>query len=147
MELPETVPEKVIITEPTVPKLMVLPRRVPSMLSVTGGSENTIVPVRCDPDCSQSRVIVCVAAPLDCPDHLPERSAGVARAVVAAARGAGVTVGAAVLDLTAVFGDDDECVVEEQHAAPRIKRTTAIPRPSTGLHLTTCAPPRDPELP
>jgi hypothetical protein len=49
----------------------------------------------------------------------------------------GVAVGAGVLDLTATVVDDDERVLEEPHAAATMSRTTAIPLPSQGLHLTT----------
>jgi hypothetical protein len=96
-----------------------------------------IVPLRFAPDCCQLRVNACVATPLDCPDHVPERSAEVAGAVVATAAEVDVAVGAGVLDLTAVVVDDDERVLDEPHAAPTMRRTTAIPLPSEGLHLTT----------
>jgi hypothetical protein len=96
-----------------------------------------IVPLTFDPDCCQLRVNACVSTPMDCPDHAPETSAEVASAVVAAAWELGVAVGGGVVDLTAVVVDDDERLLEEPHAAPTMRRTTAIPLPSQGPHLTT----------
>jgi hypothetical protein len=58
MELPETEPVYVMAAEPTVPKLMAPPCTVPVMLSVWGGAESLIVPLRFDPDCCQVSVNV-----------------------------------------------------------------------------------------
>jgi hypothetical protein len=127
----------VIVTEPTVAKLMVLPCRLPWTLSVTEGSENVIVPLRFDPDCCHLRVNACVSTPLESPDHVPETSAEVAGAVVAATRVVGGAVDAGVLDLTVLVVADDERVLEEPHAAPRMSRTAAIPLPSKVLLLIT----------
>jgi hypothetical protein len=73
-----------------------------------------------------------------CPDHVPERPAEeVAGAVVAAALGASVVVGAGVLDVAAEVVDDDALVLEELHAATRRSSSAANPLASKALHLTT----------
>jgi hypothetical protein len=51
--LPDTVPEYVIAAEPTVPKWMLLPRRVPLTLVLELAVESLIVPLNRDPDCVQ----------------------------------------------------------------------------------------------
>jgi hypothetical protein len=63
MVLPETVPLYVIASEPTAPKVMVLPLALPVMFSVPM-DERSMVPLRDDPDSVQVRVKLPLKAPL-----------------------------------------------------------------------------------
>ena len=60
-------------SDPTVPKVILVPSSVPVRGTVWGGGESLIVPFNVLPVCRHVNVNVPWKVPLYCPDHRPDR--------------------------------------------------------------------------